>query len=100
MFRSKSPSKDLQNKADNLLAGKDRAVPENREKVPIDVAKVESMCYKKCIYSLNTPALNYAEKNCLDRCAYKFKESIEFGHHLLLYINFKVREANTPLGGL
>jgi len=94
MFRSKSPSKDLQNKVDDFRSGKDKSGSETKEKIPIDIGKVESMCYKKCIYSLNTPALSFAEKNCLDRCAYKFKESIDYGHHLLLYINFKVREAN------
>ena len=98
MFRSKSPSKDLQNKADDFR--KDRSALETKEKIPIDIGKVESMCYKKCIYSLNTPALSYAEKNCLDRCAYKFKESIDYGHHLLLYINFKVREANPNTLGI
>jgi len=97
MFRSKSPeTKESQSKQASHRNDKSFALAENKETIPIDISKVESICYKKCIYSLNTPELSFAEKNCLDRCAYKFKEAIDYSHNLLLYINYKVRETNAP----
>lgn len=94
MFRSKSPSTTP--KLDE--AKHDRLKQDNKEPIPVDVSKIESICYKKCIYSLNTPSLSYAERNCLDRCAYKFKEAVDFGHNLALYINYKVRDAHNLQG--
>jgi len=95
MFRFKSSeNKDLQNKQTNQKNERDVTRSENKETIPVDISKVESICYKKCIHSLNTPSLSYAEKNCLDRCAYKFKEAVDYGHNLLLYINHKVRDSN------
>ena len=60
----------------------------------VDVGKIESICYKKCIGDLTTPLLNDAEKNCLSRCSNKFREALDFGENSLLYINYKIREAN------
>ncbi len=100
MFRSKSPeSKDSKNKSLDILS-KDKSSYNDNTTIPINLSKLESICYKKCIYTLNTPELSYAEKNCLDRCSHKFKESIDYGHHLLLYINHKVRDSNKTHAGV
>lgn len=100
MFRSKSPdTKDFQNRQTNQKSERDLFLSSDKETIPVDIAKVESLCFKKCIYSMNSPSLSHAEKNCLDRCTYKFKEAVDYGHNLLLYINHKVRDSNNnPLG--
>src|SRR5688572_914757 len=95
MFRSKNiSSKESGDKKDHDKMMSSRNTEDQREKVLIDVDKMETICYKKCIYALNTPGLSHAEKSCLDRCACKFKEAIDYGHNLLQYINYKVRESN------
>jgi Tim10/DDP family zinc finger. len=63
----------------------------------IDVGEIENICYKKCIVNLNTPSLSPAEKNCLNRCANKFKESIVYGQNLLRNIDFKIKSTNNNI---
>ena len=55
---------------------------------------MQDICFKKCIYDIVTPSLSAGEKSCLDRCAYKFKEALQFGENSLRYINYKIIDAN------
>lgn len=63
----------------------------------INVGEIENVCFKKCISNLKTPSLNPAEKSCLDRCANKFKEAIDFGHNVMSNINFKIKDTNNNI---
>lgn len=56
--------------------------------------KMEELCFKKCISDIVTPSLKAAEKSCLDRCAYKFKEALDFGENSIRYIKYKIFETN------
>jgi hypothetical protein len=69
------------------------------EKEPIyaHIGEIQRICLKKCVNNLIEPLLNPAEKSCLDRCAFKFRETLEFGHNLLLNIDFKIRDTNNNI---
>lgn len=43
---------------------------------------MKKMCQKKCILDLKNPELNVGEKNCVDRCVYKYYEANE---HLIKF---------------
>lgn len=59
--------------------------------------KMQDICFQKCIYDMVAPDLKPAEKSCLDRCAYKFKEALDFGEHSIRYISYKIVEANVAV---
>ena len=56
---------------------------------------MQDICFRKCVYDIVTPTLSTGERSCLDRCAYKFKEALQFGEHSLKYINYKIIDTNT-----
>lgn len=46
---------------------------------------MQKICTKKCLKNIASPILKPAEDDCLYRCAFKFKEAIEFGRDALAY---------------
>lgn len=54
--------------------------------------KIQSLCYKKCSSpDFHEKIISAAEKNCLDRCVFKFQEAEEFGFEAFQYYKLRIK---------
>ena len=62
--------------------------------------KVQGLCFKKC-FSPETASydniFSIAEKSCVDRCVFKFREAEEFGYETFQFFKLKVKEAQEEI---
>lgn len=54
--------------------------------------KLQKLCHKKCLTSdIANDVFSTAEKNCVDRCIFKFKEAEEFGYETFQYYKMRIK---------
>lgn len=54
--------------------------------------KIQKLCHKKCLTSdISNDVFSTAEKNCIDRCIFKFKEAEEFGYETFQYYKMRIK---------
>lgn len=52
--------------------------------------RIAVMCIKKCLNDPDEPALNSAQRVCLNRCAYKFVSSVNYMNKACGFLELKV----------
>lgn len=56
------------------------------------VTSISKICYKKCINEPFSTGLSASEKTCLNRCSFKFLDSLKFSNRIIDLIETKVQE--------
>ena len=56
--------------------------------------KISYICMKKCIGHFDKRVLDTAEKVCLNRCAFKFIDALNYGNKVIDLIENKVNTHN------
>lgn len=56
--------------------------------------KINYICVRKCIQDFDKRVLNTAEKVCLNRCAFKFIDALNYGNKVIDLIEKKVNTFN------